>query len=248
MCALMLAASGCKKDEKVKASSNTALSPVTALSPDMLPIKNAGTVKELVPAIYCEFTDEQWAEVLPDIASAIKHKNPDAELLLRQGTGVSIMRTRIMCWNKLREFSVFPNDEEKNLVLGVVLEVTQKGGTDYLAAWADNNAVYYNYGGYDILYDLRSSEVNRKIQTLIANAQNITPAIALLEGARPADVPPEGSVRINIITPAGIRSITGDMNALSENGLTDSVVSQGIVVMTGITDYARELSQQAESE
>lgn len=56
-------------------------------------------------------------------------------------------RTRLSAWKELRGLGIEVPEELRRKVLGVVLEVGVNGGMDYLAAYEDHSARYYNFSG-----------------------------------------------------------------------------------------------------
>ncbi len=62
-------------------------------------------------------------------------------------------RHYLEAYHFLRELGVSPSREDEKRVLGVVVEVGLKGGTDLVAAYADHHARYYNYSGAGVVWE-----------------------------------------------------------------------------------------------
>jgi hypothetical protein len=114
-------------------------------------------------------------------------------------------------------------------VWGVVVEVGLQGGLDLLAAYADHTARYYNYSGAGVVWD----HPDAPIDALLACGQTICDRIGPWEGARPAP-PPNGQVRINLLTPSGLHFGQGPFELLSQDSLGGPALAAATALMQGL--------------
>ncbi|GAB2962493.1 hypothetical protein GCM10027048_33810 [Hymenobacter coalescens] len=88
-------------------------------------------------------------------------------------------------------------------MLGVVVEVGMEQGFDLVAAYADGTARYYNYSGAGVVWERPDDSLAAPVQALLAAGERVVGQIGPWEQPRPA-APPQGSARINMLTPAGL--------------------------------------------
>lgn len=142
-------------------------------------------------------------------------------------------RTRILVWNELRRLGVEVPEELRKKVLGVVFEVGVNGGMDYLAAYADHRARYYNFSGKVVLLEDDEKELGDLIDQLLEAGQAVTVRLGLWENARRRGVA-QDMVRMTFLTPAGIYFGEGQLAVMMQDALGQPVLTQGIELMTAL--------------
>ena len=93
-------------------------------------------------------------------------------------------RTRLSAWKELRGLGIEVPEELRRKVLGVVLEVGVNGGMDYLAAYEDHSARYYNFSGKVVLLEADDKELGDMIDRLLEAGQTATMRLGLWESER----------------------------------------------------------------
>jgi len=120
--------------------------------------------------------------------------------------------------------------EQRNHCVGVVVEVGMQEGLDLLAAYNDHTARYYNFSGSSVVWEHADTSLDGVIDDLLASGQTISDHTGLSEGKRPGP-PGAGFARINVLTPGGLRSGEGAMDALSRDPLAGSAIAAATVLM-----------------
>ncbi|MDR1565080.1 MAG: hypothetical protein LBS74_09000 [Oscillospiraceae bacterium] len=170
-----------------------------------------------------------------NITDEVKNDREKYISVLREYTQDRESRTRLWAWRKLRALSVYPEEAQAKEVLGFVAEVGTNGGIDYLAAYADSSARYYNFSGAAVIYEGGvSPQVDSEIQKLIELAKYPVSIIGLWEGARLAP-PPQGFIRLNFLTPSGLLLGQGPMDAIQNDPLGRDVLNQTVVLLQLLT-------------
>jgi len=194
--------------------------------------------QKLVPLLFGELNDDQLCAKFPEITSAIKNKQNDAirEFLLpRANTGES--RLQIAVWNKLRSLSVTPEVSIAKKVLAFVAEVNmgKDKGVDYLAAYSDNSARYFNYSGKKIFYETPfNQEINNAIQKLLSFCVPLVNTIGVWEEPR-RGAPDKNAygliARLNCLTPSGLMFGEATVEDFLKSPLSKNIMAQSTVVM-----------------
>lgn len=146
-------------------------------------------------------------------------------------------RHYLQAWHFLKRLRVSPQPEEAKRVLGVVLEVHLKAGLDTLAAYADGSARYINHGGRLVVWEAAEPRMNELIQGVLRQAQPVADAIGPWEEPRRGP-PPEGHVRINLLTPSGLHFGEGPFSALAEDQMGGPVIAAGTRLMQELIERA----------
>ena len=144
-------------------------------------------------------------------------------------------RQVLRAWRCLRDLGVQPPARDAKRVYGVVLEVSLSDGLDVLAAYADHSARYINHGGNVIVWETPESTMNRHIDDLLRAGQRIVDVIGPWDGERPGP-PPEHSVRINMLTPAGLHFGEGPFDTLSTDAMGGPAITAGAELMQALID------------
>jgi len=96
-----------------------------------------------------------------------------------------------------------PPESEAKRLYGVVVEVGLDEGLDIVAAYEDHLARYGNYSGAGIVWERPDGLLDAAIETLLQAGRVVVEQIGPWEEARPGP-PPNGSVRLNFLTPSGL--------------------------------------------
>lgn len=119
-------------------------------------------------------------------------------------------------WHFLRAQGVQPPPEIAKTMLGVVVEVGMKNGTDLLAAYPDHTARYFNFSGQSVIWERPDASLDASIGALLSAAKPVLQAIAPWPNPRPT-APPAGFVRINLLSPVGLHFGQGPLNVLGSD-------------------------------
>jgi hypothetical protein len=158
--------------------------------------------------------------------------NEAALQTLNEVAGRSGLESRhyVQCWALLRELGQKAPAEIAKTLYGVVVEVGLRGGTDFVAAYSDLKARYYNFSGAGVVWNHPDESLNVTIQRLLSAAQKIVSRIGPCLEARPP-VPAEGQIRINMLTPSGVHFGQGPIQVLQADALGGPVVNETIKLM-----------------
>lgn len=148
-------------------------------------------------------------------------------------------RTHIAAWSELRKLGVTVPDSQARTVLGIVIEVGLYGGIDYLAAYADHSARYYNFSGKKVLWENDDAEINVMIDALLQTGRDVVPQIGLWNGERRRGVANDVA-RISFLTPSGLLFGEGPMEALMKDTLSAPVLRNAIALMTALIAKSEE--------
>ena len=167
---------------------------------------------------------------------------PDGAMLFDEGSGEDIVRflkekthdgesrTQLAAWNELRRRGVAaPSDLSQN-VLAVVLEVGLYGGIDYLAAYSDHTARYYNFSGAKVLWEDREDDMSAAIDRLLEAGQAVTGKIGVWDEERRKGVA-QDMIRMSFLTPSGLYFGEGEMSGMLQDSLAQPVILYGIELM-----------------
>lgn len=139
-------------------------------------------------------------------------------------------RHYLQAYHFLRELGIAPPQEEEKRVLGVVVEVGMKGGTDLVAGYADHHARYYNYSGAAVIWERPSESLDEAIDELLRAGGTVAKVIGpWKEAKRPA--PANGHARINFLTSSGLHFGEGPLNTLAGNKLSGPVIAAAFGLM-----------------
>ena len=121
-------------------------------------------------------------------------------------------RVALWAWNALREIG---EPAPVPVVLGMVLEVPQAKGSDYLAVYADKRARYVNALSGGAIWEKREATADRLIEGIISASQQYVFNHKLPVGRRTS---PTQQVRFSFLTTAGVMPIEESFDKLDANG------------------------------
>ena len=121
--------------------------------------------------------------------------------------------------------------------MGVVLEVHLNDGLDTLAAYSDHTARYINHGGKLIVWESPENNMNSHIDLLLDSGQRIAEVIGPWQEKRRAP-PPQGHVRINMLTASGLHFGEGPLGSLSSDPMGGPAIAAGIQLMNALIEGA----------
>lgn len=143
-------------------------------------------------------------------------------------------RLYLQAYRFLAELGINPMPEKAKNVLGVLVEVGMKGGTDIVAGYADHHARYYNFSGAAVLWGRPDSTLDDAIDELLQAATTLAQIIGPWKEARPP-APTNGRARINVLTPSGLHFGEGPLDVLAKDKLGGPVISSAIRLMQRLT-------------
>lgn len=132
-------------------------------------------------------------------------------------------RHYLQAWQFLRHLGIQPTAEAKQ-VYGVVVEVALQHGLDIVAAYADGTARYFNYSGASIIWERPDDSLDGTVGELLEAGRVVVAQIGPWEGPRPP-APPEGQVRLSMLTPSGLHFGQGPFEALASDPMGGPVIS-----------------------
>lgn len=112
-------------------------------------------------------------------------------------------RHYLQAWTALRSLGVYPADHEALNVLGVVMELGMPKGHDYLAAYSDHSARYFNFSGAGVVWEHPNASLDPLIDKLLQSAERTVMKLGPWDKPRPGP-PPNGQMRLNFLTPSGL--------------------------------------------
>ncbi|MDW7656943.1 MAG: hypothetical protein SCM11_07195 [Bacillota bacterium] len=209
-------------------------------------LKPIAPADPLIPILFGEWELDLQKKHIPafvDVRSS--GDTTEAVKILRSIMNDGDSLHRVFVWHELKDLGVQPEVENAKQVLGVVVEVGMRKGTDYLAAYSDLTARYYNYTGSKVFLEANIDPVNESvkdiqncIEELIDSCRAIVDNIGLWEGPR-RNVPKKGNARITIITPSGLFFGEGSMAALARDSMAAPAMSHATSLMTKLIDLAK---------
>jgi hypothetical protein len=150
-------------------------------------------------------------------------------------------RQYLEAWHALRELGVRAPAEISKRVLGVVVEVSLPGGLDVLAAYSDGTARYMNWSGAGVVWEAPNARFQSDIETLLRAGATIAQRIGPWNEPRRGR-PPEGHIRLSMLTPSGLHFGEGPMEALARDALAGPLVAAATVLMRGLTSLPKSNS------
>jgi len=139
-------------------------------------------------------------------------------------------RHYLQSWHFLRGLGEFPASGDQKKLLGIVVEVSLKGGVDLLAAYADRHARYYNHSGGAVIWERPDNRLDSIIDKVLRAGAAALAAIGPWQGVRPS-APEVGHARINLLTPNGLHFGQGPMDLLSKDRIGAPVISAALELM-----------------
>ncbi len=152
-------------------------------------------------------------------------------------------RHYLQAWHFLRQLGRKPPIEQSKRVLGVVVEVSMKGGIDLLAAYEDHSSRYYNYSGSGVVMDIVDPAIVVLIDNLLAAARVVVAEIGPWEQPRPS-VPPPGAIRLNVLTPSGLHFGQGPFDVMAKEHLAAPVIAAATELMLALMQKGLNAQQK----
>lgn len=144
-------------------------------------------------------------------------------------------RVALWAWNGLREIG---EPDPVPVVLGMVLEVPQAEGCDYLAVYADKKARYVNAVAGGAIWEKREATADRLIEGIISASQQYVFNHELPVGRRTS---PTQQVRFSFLTTAGVMPIEESFDKLDANG---SALKEIFTLSTQMLAYLMDASSK----
>ena len=144
----------------------------------------------------------------------------------------------LQAWHFLRKLKVNAPPEIDPKVYGALVDVHLENGTEFVAAYADHSARYFNYTGGGIVWEAPDSSMNDKVDTLLQACEVISrqlPPLTLEQG-RP--IPPKnvGAVQINILTPGGLRHGIGPFEGFAKDPTGGPIIAAATDLMKSLVE------------
>jgi len=144
-------------------------------------------------------------------------------------------RHYLQAWYFLRKLKVEPSPEVGRQVYGVVVDVVLKNGPEFVAAYTDHTARYFNYNGSGIIWEANNASLNEIIDALLGICQQVANQLQPIN-VRPNPPQQVDTVQINILTPSGIRHGIGTFDQLSQNASANEIVNGATYLMKNLVD------------
>lgn len=129
-----------------------------------------------------------------------------------------------------RGFSTIAND-----VLGIVVEINLKHGTDVLAVYADGTARYMNHKEKQMIWETNTPRSEELILRLFNGGRNSFNKINL-KAVRRGNAPNTGKTRISFLRGTEIISMEADMHIMRVHEYSSEVMKTAIELMLFLTD------------
>ena len=172
-------------------------------------------------------------------AQASRAPRPEAIAALQPLTSDPESRIQLLAWNALARLGVHPPPELAKQVLGVVTEVGVNGGIDYVAAYADHRARYFNFSGAAIIWETDDPRLNPQIDSLLEAGRVVAERIGPWEKDRP-EPPTEGLIRLNVLTPSGLHFGQGPLARMAQDMLGGHVVQASLALMQALMEIDKQ--------
>jgi hypothetical protein len=185
---------------------------------------------EVRDALFGEMSLFQWQPKSPDqgepwtsFARVLewwdRNNNTDAVSVLESILKMPGLDSRhyLEAWTFLRNHGVFPPEDERKKVLGVIVELGTDDGQDLVAAYSDHHARYNNFLGA-VVWERPNDSLDKLIDDLLSAASEAVKVIGPWYKGRPA-VPPAGQTQVTILTPSGLHCAQGSDSTLLKDGI-----------------------------
>jgi len=144
-------------------------------------------------------------------------------------------RHYLQAWHFLRRLKVEPPPNINSKVYGVLVDVHLESGLEFVAAYADHHARYFNYTGGGVVWEAPDPSLNETIDALLGVCQEIANQLTPING-RPSPLQQVDTVQINILTPGGIRHGMGTFEQLSQEPSANNIINGAIYLMKTLVD------------
>ena len=184
---------------------------------------------------------EPWASFL-GAKQLIDSGEPKAAAeALHRILGIPQLESRhyLQAWHFLRELGIDSPEEEKETLLGVIVEVGMEKGLDLVAAYPDHHARYYNFSGAGVVWERPSDLLDTAIDDLLRVGMATAQAVGVWKESRPP-APAKGQARINLLTPGGLRFGQGPIDALGKDRLGGPVIASAFRLMQALINLTKK--------
>jgi len=152
-------------------------------------------------------------------------------------------RHYLQAWNFLRKLNVEPIPEVGKKVYGIVIDVVLQNGTEFVAAYADHRARYFNYTGSGIVWDAPDSSLNEQVDTLLKACEVAAGQIPPIAGnIRPTPPKQVDAVQICILTPGGLHHSIGTFDGWAKEPTRGPILAATANLMKSLV--AKNLSNK----
>jgi hypothetical protein len=148
-------------------------------------------------------------------------------------------RHYLQAYHALAGLGVAPAQGKEKDVLGVVVEVGMKRGTDLVAGYSDHHARYYNYSGAGVVWERPNDTLDEAIDELLRVGSAVVQVIGPWKKARPP-APTDGRVRLNFLTPSGLHFGEGPMDTLAKDKLGGPVIASAFRLMQRLIEISKK--------
>jgi hypothetical protein len=139
----------------------------------------------------------------------------------------------LQAWRLMREMGRSPSNDQRDVVLGVVVEVGIEGGVDSLGVYPDLSVHYYNHADSSLIWEKREEALEDTIQKVLGSAKTIVPRVGIWNDQR-LPAPSEGRMRLSILTPQGVHFGEGTIEALEQDHVARSLVHAATKLMVDL--------------
>ena len=148
-------------------------------------------------------------------------------------------RHYLQAWSFLRQAGKAPNDATAAKLHGLVIDVPMGSGVDRLAAYSDLSVRFISHAGSAVIWDRPDASLDEAVGLLLQAGDKVVGQIGLWDGERPPS-PSAGRIRLNLLTPAGLRFGEAPFEVLAADPLGGPVVSAGLVLLEQLLGMAGE--------
>ena len=182
-----------------------------------------------------------WSLFIEAREHIVKKQNyPAAIEIYKKITQIPGLESRhyLQAWNFLRRLKVNAPPEVDPKVYGVLVDVHLENGTEFVAAYADHRARYFNYTGGGIIWEAPDSSLDNQVDMLLQACEVVTrqlPPLTLEQG-RPIAPKSIGAVQICILTPGGIRHGIGTFDGWAKDPTGGPIIAAATSLMKSLVD------------
>ena len=235
-----------KFDNATPASSLNLGEPLAAIGsqPPALTLRDTLFADSPLPSLVAHLSPESIVSgPFAVFAQAAHAPRPEAIAALRTLVDHDESRIQLLAWNALRRLQTEPPPELAKQVLGMVVEVAVNGGVDYVAAYADHRARYYNYSGAGIVWETDNPQLNPQIDALLATGKVVAERSTPWDKERP-EPPKQGMVRLNVLAPDGLHFGEGRMSLMMKDTVGAHVVGAAMQLMQAMMAIDKQAREQ----
>ena len=142
-------------------------------------------------------------------------------------------RVRLAAWSELRKLEYEIPISLRRKVMGVVVELAEYDGINYLAVYEDHHARYYSYDGQKVIWEGDDKVINPMIDKLIKTGQEAAYKLELWTGNRKKGVKND-MVRITYLTPSGIYFTEGPVPTILQDSKAKPVLEQAMELIKAL--------------